>query len=818
MLSPSSSRTFVRVAFLLFVALLASLLTARYKLEAPHDHPYGKPVTLGHQAWQVAFSKAPVGEAGTVDAKVGGDGAGETEGEGYSSQEDLWDEEDWGSWTSSGTSAKVEWDPLRADSTPFTELQIKTCVLSPGVYDMCSPASSAKEDATRGEWIRIDKDVNKRVGVYYLYIYARRLLPGSNADVITDLRLLNHSAQISDLSEDGLWVEVSASLREGVWPRMSPLFMHYKLSTQADVRRARRANGDNDAGALEPITELDVLYGSDEVSPLPGFTKIETPITGGLDDASRVGNGYGKGTRIGASLAYRRKSAVLPNIPTLRFSSEGKYKILQVADLHFSVGPGECRDMDPQHEEECKAAGADVYSLKWLETALDETAPDLVVFSGDQLNGQKTSWDAQSVIMKYAPLVYNRNIPWTIIFGNHDEEDTNLDHEKQMNLMRHLPLFIGESGPTSVSGVGNYVRSIRSPEGSQDDRALFTMYFLDSHANVKKVNPWANAEYDYIKADQINWFRGRSAQIHSYTRPYSANQQAGSDSPLRIRRRNRFDKRQADGDDKWTEAAVDELKALEKEFGIDESLSPAVEPDDGSSVVTDPAAAGEEGAKFEEDAATDPVTATDDSTGEITSAKYLEEQDELLEGAADLEPTVLPVGPTRSKPMEAKPNAILWQHIPLPQAYTAAIDVSPSGKRLRVGSRYEGYGAPKHDSGFWQQGILAQKELPASNNGVPIDAFWDGEGTSPTEGRPEVKVLAHGHCHLTSDCRRIHGVWVCFGGGGTYSGYGSAAFARRMRVFEISDYGETISTYQLTDERKRINEAVLYGKGSLEQR
>jgi hypothetical protein len=49
----------------------------------------------------------------------------------------------------------------------------QTCVLSPGVYDMCSPASSAKEDATRGEWVRIDKDVNRRVGVYYLYIYAR---------------------------------------------------------------------------------------------------------------------------------------------------------------------------------------------------------------------------------------------------------------------------------------------------------------------------------------------------------------------------------------------------------------------------------------------------------------------------------------------------------------------------------------------------------------------------------------------------------------------------------------------------------------------
>jgi hypothetical protein len=44
--------------------------------------------------------------------------------------------------------------------------------------------------------------------------------------------------------------------------------------------------------------------------------------------------------------------------------------------------------------------------------------------------------------------------------------------------MRKLPYFIGESGPSSVDGTGNYVRSIRAPE---EDAVLFNMYFLDSH-------------------------------------------------------------------------------------------------------------------------------------------------------------------------------------------------------------------------------------------------------------------------------------------------------------------------------------------------
>lgn len=98
MLSPSSSRTYVRIAFLAFVAVLASLLTARYKLEAPHDRPYGKPVTLGHQAFQVAFSRTPIGDAGT--AQVGNEDV-ETGMGGAADDGDRWDEDaltDWANW------------------------------------------------------------------------------------------------------------------------------------------------------------------------------------------------------------------------------------------------------------------------------------------------------------------------------------------------------------------------------------------------------------------------------------------------------------------------------------------------------------------------------------------------------------------------------------------------------------------------------------------------------------------------------------------------------------------------------------------------
>lgn len=82
--------------------------------------------------------------------------------------------------------------------------------------------------------------------------------------------------------------------------------------------------------------------------------------------------------------------------------------------------------------------------------------------------------------MKWAPILYNAKIPWTTVFGNHDDEKTDMSHDEQINLMKTLPYYLGEIGPTNVDGSGNYVRSIRAADG---DTVLTTLYFLDSHVS-----------------------------------------------------------------------------------------------------------------------------------------------------------------------------------------------------------------------------------------------------------------------------------------------------------------------------------------------
>ncbi|ORZ14453.1 Metallo-dependent phosphatase-like protein [Lobosporangium transversale] len=180
----------------------------------------------------------------------------------------------------------------------------------------------------------------------------------------------------------------------------------------------------------------------------------------------------------------------------------------------------------------------DTNTMDMMERMLDAEKPDLVVYSGDNVDGL-TSNDAFSTIVKYSRPVVERGIPWTIIFGNHDEEG-DLSREEMMSTVQDLPYSLSQRGPLHISGTGNYVLSIHKHrrkrahrqgfdnnqnEGEEETRlddsdendiqsrnGLFHLYFLDSGAysfNLKYPG------WDWIKEDQVEWFRQTSRVITS---------------------------------------------------------------------------------------------------------------------------------------------------------------------------------------------------------------------------------------------------------------------------------------------------------------
>ncbi|KAI9573783.1 Metallo-dependent phosphatase-like protein [Boletus coccyginus] len=552
------------------------------------------------------------------------------------------------------------WVPLWPHDTGLSEIAIARCLVPPGfVVDMCAPDTSAEKDAIKGKWVRVDRDLNLENGIWALNIYYRRTRR-LDVPLITDLQLLPPGEVPAPPTDS--WVKVEHSIRDGVM-RVDPLYLWYKTGKTMQEMSAEEKNN--------IVTEIDVLFGEDR--PWFGFEKLDPPVTPEQDDLSSV------------FVTYRRGVKPVPRAPPLHFSKDGRFKILQVADLHYSVSRGVCRDtvLDP-----CVASDNLTNSL--LGHILDLENPDLVVFTGDQLNGQGTSWDPKSVLAKFATEVTDRKIPWAAVFGNHDEEIGDAKAE-QSRMMQALPYSLVERGPKDIHGVGNYVLKVKSADRSMSH--LLTLYFVDSGSYSKGYWDWFGyffpTEYDWIHTDQIEWFLQQSASIDPVERPF-----------------------QPDTDDLW------------------ERQSDQIAP---------------------------------------TTRKL------------------------------AKPNALMFFHIPLQESYGTPDTDPRTGQPLDIGIyNLEGKGSAKKSDGMFENGLLKALESEHRAGGVI----------------PEVKVVANGHCHITEDCKRVQDVWFCFGGGGSYSGYGKVGFDRRFRVYDISDYGETIKTYKRSEHEDILDELILAGRGA----
>ncbi|KAI1415319.1 calcineurin-like phosphoesterase [Hypoxylon sp. FL1857] len=251
------------------------------------------------------------------------------------------------------------------------------------------------------------------------------------------------------------------------------------------------------------VTAVDVLFGDDAVEARDGWQLQNTPLL--LDAGSDIPS---------AHITIRQGSPSEPIKPQPRVKDNGKFKIMQLADLHLSTGVGHCRDAVPD-EYEGGACLADLRTLDFVSKLLDEEKPDLVVLSGDQVNGD-TAPDAQSAIFKYAQLLIKHKVPYVSIFGNHDDEGS-LPRAGQMALIEQLPYSLSVAGPDDIDGVGNYYIEVLA-QGTSKHSAL-TIYLLDSHSYSPDERQWSG--YDWIKKNQIDWFRQTSESLKKKHKEYT---------------------------------------------------------------------------------------------------------------------------------------------------------------------------------------------------------------------------------------------------------------------------------------------------------
>ncbi|ROT35553.1 phosphatase DCR2 [Sodiomyces alkalinus F11] len=347
-----------------------------------------------------------------------------------------------------------------------------------------NPFASCKLDPEK--WQRIEKDLylgKKWASHAYLHVARKK-----EEDLLADDKIvLDMSVGRLDPTNTGIHGD-----DEETW-EARPLGLWVK-------RTSNHKLGDS----KETVTTVDVLFGDDVVEARDGWSMAGgTPLL--LSGADDIPAPY---------LTIRRGTQKGPVKPQPRIPENGKFKIMQIADLHLSTGVGRCRDAVPDsyNDGECDA---DPRTLDFMARILDEEKPNLVVLTGDQVNGE-TAPDAQSAIFKFAQILIKRKIPYAAIFGNHDDEGS-LARGAQMNILESLPYSLSRAGPDDIDGVGNYYVEVLA-RGKSDHSAL-TLYLLDSHSY--SPNERAYRGYDWIKANQIEWFKNTANRLKKKHKEYT---------------------------------------------------------------------------------------------------------------------------------------------------------------------------------------------------------------------------------------------------------------------------------------------------------
>lgn len=180
----------------------------------------------------------------------------------------------------------------------------------------------------------------------------------------------------------------------------------------------------------------------------------------------------------------------------LRFNSDHKFKIMQIADT-----------------QEIPAVSPDTLSL--INNALDREKPDLVIFAGDQIKGYSKKFKKDPAIIEstidiLVEPIAKRNIPFMVTYGNHDAQ-CGVDNRGQYKFYAKYDNFI--SGDLrNADDVGTADIQIYS---STEDKPMFELYIIDSHGKAKD-----GAGYAPVDKEQIEWYVSRREQLKAENGDY----------------------------------------------------------------------------------------------------------------------------------------------------------------------------------------------------------------------------------------------------------------------------------------------------------
>ena len=162
------------------------------------------------------------------------------------------------------------------------------------------------------------------------------------------------------------------------------------------------------------------------------------------------------------------------------YRPDGRFRILQLTDLHYQDGSGKDRKM-----------------LSLVRSLIEWERPDLVMLTGDVFTNDQNV----ACVGKALHPVSVSKVPFAFVFGNHDTE-YGAPHKEILSALGEVPGFVNPRSAAGIPGYSNFTLTLGEPDRPPE----WLLIGLDSHAYNAKDGVGG---YDFVKPSQITWYRQR---------------------------------------------------------------------------------------------------------------------------------------------------------------------------------------------------------------------------------------------------------------------------------------------------------------------
>lgn len=167
-----------------------------------------------------------------------------------------------------------------------------------------------------------------------------------------------------------------------------------------------------------------------------------------------------------------------------RFGSDGRFRIMQLTDLHFT-------DSERQSG----------HVLPMLAELIGRETPDLIILTGDVIYAR----NVEKLLRRIGGFLAKQGVPYAITLGNHDAEQ-GLARSEVYDIVRTLPGCINGRLNPEGSRQGDFVIPVKATDGS----CRAALYVMDS--NDYNVD---DHSYAGVGPEQVAWYMEQSKALET---------------------------------------------------------------------------------------------------------------------------------------------------------------------------------------------------------------------------------------------------------------------------------------------------------------